>query len=449
MQKRSDTMSNDLKVEERINVSAPTGEVNYKNKKKYKTAKYPIRQPMVITGLIWLLSKIILMGKDYKVEKIGMDDLKPPYIVLSNHMHFIDFELGAMATFPHRVNNVVSIDGYYRRPWLMELIGAIGTRKFTMDLHLIKSIGKVLRRGDVLCMYPEARYSPCGISSYIPESVGMLIKRNKVPVVAVVHRGNYLHSPFWNYRKKRKTPLHTTATKILTPEQIETMTAEQINEVVREALTYDEYKYQKENGILIKEPYRAEGLHKILYQCPHCLTESKMASAGAEIFCEECGKRWLLNEDGTLSAVDGETEFAHVPDWFLWEREQVKAQIERGEYCFEDEVEVYSLPRCWRFEKLGGARLRHDAENGFVLEGTYNDAEYKIHRAPIQTNSLHIEYDYCYIKPFDCVDISTETDSFYCYPQKQNVITKMAFATEIIYAMHMEVAQKTRRTLVR
>ena len=28
-------------------------EVNYKNKKRYKTAKYPIRQPKIITALIW------------------------------------------------------------------------------------------------------------------------------------------------------------------------------------------------------------------------------------------------------------------------------------------------------------------------------------------------------------------------------------------------------------
>ena len=74
-------------------------------------------------------------------------------------------------------------------------------------------------------------------------------------------------------------------------------------------------------GIRITEPYRAEGLHKVLYQCPHCGAEA-MDSAGAEIFCTECGKRWNLNEDGTLSALDGETEFSHVPDWFEWERKR-------------------------------------------------------------------------------------------------------------------------------
>ena len=395
--------------------------------------QYPIRQPLIIVWLIWLLSKIVLINKKYKVEKINMEGLKPPYILLSNHMYFIDFELAAMGTFPYRVNNVVSVDGYYRRPWLMELIGAICTRKFTKDLHLVKSIRHVIKKGDILSMYPEARYSPCGTTSYMPESLGKLIRMNKVPVVAVVHRGNHLHSPFWNFRKKRKVPLHTTMTQILTAEQVQTMSVEEINAAVRQALDYDDYRYQKENGILITEPFRAEGLHKVLYQCPHCRTESKMSSKGTEIFCTECGKRWNLNEDGTLAALEGETEFSHVPDWFEWEREQVRRQIERGEYSFADDVEVYSLPRCWRFEKLGAARLTHDSEQGFVLEGFYNGSPYRIQRMPIETNSLHIEYDYCYIKPFDCVDISTEKDSFYCYPKQENVVTKLAFATEVIY----------------
>ena len=410
-------------------------EPNYKNKKYYKTAKYPIRQPLIIAWLITLLSRFALIGKKYKIEKINMEGLKPPYMLLSNHMYFIDFEITAQATFPHRVNNVVSVDGYYRRPPLMELIGAICTRKFTSDLHLVKSINRVLKKGDILCMYPEARYSPCGVESYIPESLGKLIRMNKVPVVTVVHHGNHLHTPFWNYRKKRKVPLYTTFTQILTPEQIKSMSVDEINEAVRKALSYDEYQYQKDNGILIKEPHRAEGLHKVLYQCPHCLTESKMASKGTELFCTHCGKRWNLNEDGTLSALEGETEFSHVPDWFRWEREQVRKQILAGTYSFSDEVDVYSLPRCWKFEKLGKARLTHDPENGFVLEGHYNGEDYRIQREPLETNSLHIEYDYCYIKPFDCVDISTEKDSFYCYPTQENVVTKLAFATEEIYQM--------------
>ena len=163
-----------------------------------------------------------------------------------------------------------------------------------------------------------------------------------------------------------------------------------------------------------------------------------MASQGTELFCRECGKRWEMDELGVLHAGEGETEFPHIPDWYEWQRANVRAEIERGEYRFEDEVEVYSLPRAWRFEKLGKAKLTHDMENGFVLEGEYRDAPYRVERAPLGMYGVHVEYDYCYIKPEDCIDISTDKDSFYCYPTKTDVVTKLSLATEEIYKIHME-----------
>lgn len=408
-------------------------EVNYKNKKRYKTARYPLHQTKFWSGLIWVLSRCALMGKEYRVTQENMDGVKAPYLLLSNHMHFIDFELAAMATGLQPVSNVVSIDGYVVKFFLLEWIGAIATRKFTTDLHLVKSIRKVLQRGDILAMYPEARYSPCGTTAFLPDSLGKLIRMNKVPVVAVVHHGNHLYAPFWNFRNKRKVPLHTRFRKILTPEQIETMTVDEINETLRRELQYDDYQYQKDNGILIRESYRAEGLHKVLYQCPHCGKEFSMDSKGAELFCTACGKRWLWQEDGYLKALEGETEFDHIPDWFRWEREQVRQQIEAGNYSFEDEVDVYSLPRVYRYIPLGKAKLIHDTKEGFILEGEYRGATYHIHRQPSQTNSLHVEYDFGPLKKRDCIDISTENDSFYCCLSKPNRITKLAFATEELY----------------
>lgn len=158
-----------------------------------------------------------------------------------------------------------------------------------------------------------------------------------------------------------------------------------------------------------------------------------MDSKGTELFCKACGKRWQWREDGYMEALDGNTEFDHIPDWFEWERQQVKKQIEEGTYRFEDEVEVFSLPRVWRYIPLGKAKLTHDAENGFVLEGFYRGETYRIQRQPAQSNSLHVEYDFGPIDGKDYVDISNENDSFYCRPTQKNVITKLAFATEEIY----------------
>lgn len=158
-----------------------------------------------------------------------------------------------------------------------------------------------------------------------------------------------------------------------------------------------------------------------------------MDSKGTELFCTACGKRWTWREDGYLEAQDGETEFDHIPDWFNWERQQVSEQIDNGTYSFSDEVEVFSLPRIYRYLPLGKATLTHDIKEGFVLHGHYRGKDYHIQRTPAQTNSLHVEYDFAPLKKKDFVDISTEDDSFYCQISKKNVITKLAFATEELY----------------
>ena len=129
-----------------------------------------------------------------------------------------------------------------------------------------------------------------------------------MPVVTVVHHGNHLHSPFWNFRKKRKVPLHTTMTQLLTAEECKSLSVDEINAKLQEAFEYDDYRYQKENGIRITEHYRAQGLHKVLYQCPACGKEHEMATEGTQLYCRACGK-----------PVDGE--------WFA-EIEKYEAEVQ-------------------------------------------------------------------------------------------------------------------------
>ena len=397
-----------------------TIDVNYGSLRRYDTAKAPLRQRLVFTAILRALCGLSMLGQDYRIEKINMEGLKPPYLLLSNHMYFVDFHLCAIATWPHPVNNIA--------------------------MTLLRSVKKVLHEyGDILCMYPEARYSPVGTTAILPDSLGKLVKKQGVPVVVLLHHGNYLHTPFWNYRRPRKVPLYTTMTQVLTAQEVAEASAAEIGETIRAAMTYDEYRWQEENNIHITEPFRAEGLHKVLYQCPRCLTESRMESGGSVLSCAACGKRWEMDTLGRLHALEGETEFSHIPDWFEWERGQVRAQLEAGTYRFEDEVEVFSLPNAWRFQKLGRARLIHDMEDGFVVEGEHNGRPYRIHRPPLGMYGLHVEYDYCYVRPDDCVDISTDNDSLYCYPVKQNVVTKLSFATEELYKLKREQRSRSRK----
>ena len=149
--------------------------------KRYAVGKVPVKQPDNITKGAYRLSSFFLsfIRAGYKIDKINMDGLKPPYILLCNHNAFFDFMVATHAIFPHRANYVVAIDGFFGFPlkkWLLRNVGGICKRKFTTDLVLIRQIKRVLDNGDVLILYPEARYSPCGTTSYMPESLGKIIK---------------------------------------------------------------------------------------------------------------------------------------------------------------------------------------------------------------------------------------------------------------------------------
>ena len=75
-------------------------DVNYGGLKRYDTAKPPLRQRKVFTAILRALCGLSMMGQEYKIEKINMEGLKPPYILLSNHMYFVDFHLCSIATCP-------------------------------------------------------------------------------------------------------------------------------------------------------------------------------------------------------------------------------------------------------------------------------------------------------------------------------------------------------------
>ncbi len=396
----------------------------------------PKKQSDFYKGLVRNISRFILkfiVRGGSEIEKINVDGLKPPYIVLCNHNQFADFFVTFKALHPYKFNNIATLDGFVGFEKVMTELGCACHRKYTTDISLIRACHKILHEyGDILCMYPEARYSNVGTTAIIPDVVGKLVKKNKVPVVTIINHGHYLNAPFWDFRQYRKVPFRSTMKQILTAEQIENMTVDEINQVIRKEMYYDDHRWQKENNIKITEDFRADGLNKVLYKCPHCLSEGKTVGKGIYLTCEECGKKWELTELGELSALDGETEFSHIPDWYEWERECVRQEILDGTYKYEDTVHIHSLPGV-EFIDLGEGRVTHDLENGFIVEGHYNGHDYRIQRQSKSLYTLHNEFLYKKLGKADCFDVSVKDESLYCIPSQKDVVTKLMLATEEIY----------------
>lgn len=398
--------------------------------------------------IAWAISYPDVWKHQSKIQKINMDGIKPPYVLLCNHNAFLDFKVTTAAIFPHRANYVVAIDGFTSptkkgfasREWLLRVVGCICKRKFTNDAVLVRQLARVVKNGDIAVLYPEARYSLCGTNAVLPDSLGKLCKLLRVPVVSLIMHGHHVNSPVWNLSDRGVKPVEAEMTCLFTAETLAKTSSDEVNQAINAAFVYDDFAWQQKRGIRISTPTRAEGLHKVLYQCPHCRTEYRMHSKGTELICDACGKRWQMDELGSLRATDGETEFPRIPDWYEWERANVRREVEAGTYSFSAPVRVMSLPNANGYIHIGDGMLTHGTD-GFIVRGSGDYGAFEMIKPVPSLYSCHIELNYLE-KYGDCVDLNTLEDTWYCYPQDCDFsVTKIALATEELYQNHMRKKQ--------
>lgn len=404
------------------------------NIRRFDFAKKPNTPCFLMSVAKGIISFPDLKKRDFKLEKVNMEGIEDqPYLMLVTHSSMVDFNIMLKATHPYPVNNVMTLEGFntYTEP-LMRSLGVLGTRKFISDIHLVKNIKYCIKHlKNIFVLFPEARYSLDGCTSFLPDSLGKMVRFLKVPVVVLSIHGNFVTCPQWN-KINKKTYVEATQTQIITAEEANSLSIEEINQRIRDAFQYDDFKWQLENKIRIDHPKRADGLHCLLYKCPACQTEHEMDSKGTELWCDHCGKHWHMNEYGQLQALDGETEFSHIPDWSNWERECVRKEIEDGTYYFEDDVRIETLPNSLRFYKQGMGKLIQTPTETCV-ECTAYGKPFTLIRTAKSLESMHIEYDY--LGRGDYVDISIPNDSFWCYLTKRDAITKISFATEEMHKL--------------
>jgi len=259
-----------------------------------------------------------------------------------------------------------------------------------------------------------------------------MVRKMNVPVVTLIMHGHHINSPYWNVGSRKIKPVESEMRVLLTKEETQTLSVEDINSRILAAFQYDEYAWQKEKGVRVKTDARAEGLHKVLYQCPACKAEYKMASHKSTLQCGNCGKAWNMSELGELSAQSGETEFSHIPDWYEWERSNVRREVHTGTYSFSAGVRIESLPNARGFVTFSETGTLTHNMDGFTLKGVYEDDPFEINWKAPALHSCHIEYDY--MKRGDCIDLNTNDDTFYLFPiGEEYAVTKIALATEELF----------------
>ncbi|MBQ2809692.1 MAG: 1-acyl-sn-glycerol-3-phosphate acyltransferase [Clostridia bacterium] len=395
--------------------------------------KKPLKPSRFLATIVRLVSASTLKKTKFsytteRMELVG----KKPCLILMNHSSFTDMKLAFGIFYPRRMGIVTSVDamsGFLGK--LMRLLGCTPTHKYVPDFSLIQDIKYMLHENKTsVLMYPEAGYSFDGRTTTLPRGLGLLLKRLGVPVVTVITQGAFHRDPLYNMLQIRDIKVSAHVKCIATPEEIAKKSVEELDALIDEAFAFDNFAWQRDNKISIDAPFRADGLHRILYKCPCCNTENQMEGKGIYLTCHACGKKWEMDEYGQLKAIDAETEYSHIPDWYSWQRECVKFELESGTYLLDIDVDISIQVNLDGVCDIGSGHLRHDLD-GFHLTGADGRLDYK--QSPIFSHTLYS--DYYWYEIGDVIGIGDNEFSYFCFPKGNASVTKARLATEELYKM--------------
>ncbi len=406
-----------------------------------KKHKRPKRPNVFFRTLLKLVSMPDLFATHFKCEKIGMEKLgkKEPCLFLMNHSSFVDLEIVSSLLFPRSFNIVATTDSFIGKNWLMHQIGCIPTKKFTTDTTLVRDIVYAVKQlKSSIVLFPEASYSFDGTATPLPDTVGRFVKQLGIPVVMISTQGAFARDPLYNNLQRRKVHVSAKMEYIYSKDELKNTSADDIQLRINELYSFDNFRWQQDSGVRIDEPFRADYLNRVLYKCPACKSEGVTVGKGEHLRCNCCNKEYLLSETGFMEATSGETELPHIPDWYNWERESVREEIEAGEYNVSLPVDIMMSVDTRRLYRIGEGELTHSKE-GFTLKGCEGKLDYC--QSALASYSLYSDFNWYEVG--DMVCIGNQNALFYCFPKiKGDIVAKLRLASEELYKLVKEEKER-------
>lgn len=325
--------------------------------------------PRKPSRLIYILARIIIMPfvkirYNVHFNKTKIRNKNESFIMLANHAHSIDTFILGYSVYPKVMNFV---GGYsYAQHWFLKyfikLLGVLPKFQYQIDFAGVKQMLSLLKNGQNLALFPSGRLSSYGNNEIVTPAIAKLIKIAKVDVYFTEIAGTYFTRPKWA-KFARRGRVEATTTLLLKKEEIEKLSNDEINTIIQEKLNYNEYRWQKEKMIPFKGKNFAENVQNVLYKCPICGKEYCIETKGNDVFCTECGKRWIINEYGFF---EGENEITNPYDWSLYLKEDAKRIVEEERVDFEEKVTLKIL-------RKGKAKYVGEGVVKLTNEGMYFD----------------------------------------------------------------------------
>ncbi len=265
-----------------------------------------------------------------------LEELKPPYILLPNHLMKWDMVLiGILIRDPI---HYMASESHFRKKWssfFLKKLGAFPKAKAKSDLGAIKHMMSLKEQSKIICIYPEGQMSWDGQNLPLFYSTAKLIKMMKIPAYVVVTHGAFAAQPRWA-KARRKGPVeYTIKTLSADGRSLKQMSPDEIFNKMETLFQTDEYDFIRTKDWHYESEERAEYLENFLFICPECKEIASMRSHRNTFTCTCCGFSLELDSQYRFKAKGGIYPGIDTPAaWNEWQRTELKELLDN--YIRED-----------------------------------------------------------------------------------------------------------------
>ena len=309
-----------------------------KNKKKKKSKWIKPRHKFWRNFFNATLGTFSAIKYNAKIDRLTKEQSKQCLILYNHQTAFDQFFVGM--TFRKPIYYLATEDIFsngFTSKLIRYFVAPIAIRKQTTDVSAIMNCLRVIREGGTIAIAPEGNRTYSGKTEYMNPSIVTLIKQLKLPVAFLRLEGGYGVQPRWS-DSVRKGKMHVYYSKIVQPDEIKTMTDEEIMEMVRTEL----YVNEANSLNRFTGNHKAEFLERAIYVCPKCGL-AKLESHGNLVKCTKCGLTVEYTDTTELKGVNADFPFSFVNDWYEYQQSFVNS-LDLNDYTdtplFTDEAEM-------------------------------------------------------------------------------------------------------------
>ena len=337
---------------------------------------------------------VFLMKREIKVFHEGdiIQKDREPFILISNHFNTWDafVVMNSVKKNVRFVATEVAFLDFAKKIGMMHLARAIKKRVGKMDYSATKRIFHSLKQGYAVGLFPEGDNTFYGETLDIYQSTGKLLKRANVDVILIKQQGGYVSQPRWADFFSKKGVIYTKTSLLLPKEKLETLSEQEINTIVEEAIYNNDYDFQREKMIDFDRKNRAEGIERLVYRCNKCGGILTVYGKGHDILCSNCGPIGTINEYEFIegNSHDNLVDYTH-------EMYKHIEEVVNSEFSFEVTLNTVNMKKL-KNKSLGTYQV-HYKDKSLTLVNSVNDTQIfdltKI-KYPVNTMRHSFSFDY-------------------------------------------------------